>query len=398
MVPDRKKMYKPPWSLSDNQGGWVEVTDQCDLLCPGCYRKRLEGDRPLEDIQKDIIVCRNRTNCDTMVIAGGEPLIYPDIVEVVRFISQNKMKPLILSNGNNFTEELARELKSAGLKRIHFHIDSRQNREGWKGKDEKDLNELREQYANRLYKLKGIQCGFHIVISNENICQIPEIMEWYRANMHRVQHISFIALRGLPKPDGFHFIADGRILDDKLLQDFYSEDSKKEITTEDMYTLLHQHYPDYFPAAYINASAFQDINKYLIYVNIGAKGRFYGGLGAKSMELSQVFSHIFRGKYLSFGLQTAVGKKVFLLSLFDRQVRKAFSKYCKTCISNPQYFFRKIYIQSLILQQPIEFIDGKRNNCDPCINPMLHQDKLINPCQLDEYRTFGGILNTIATE
>lgn len=395
MALDRKKMYKLPWSITDNQGGWVEVTDRCDLICPGCYRKRMEGDRTLDAIKQDIIDCRDRTNCDAMVIAGGEPLIYPEIVEVVRFIAQNGMKPLMLSNGNNFTETLARDLKSAGLKRIHFHIDSRQNRAGWQGKNENDLNALRDKFADLVFSLKGVQCGFHIVVSNENLNQVPEIMRWYGDNMHRVQHLSLIALRGLPKPNGYNYIAGDKIIDHKLLEDFYSQDGEIEITTTDMYEILHRYFPDYSPAAYINGSAFPDTNKYLIFVNIGTGKKFYGCFGAKSMELSQVFSHLFRGKYMSFGLQANVGKKVFLLSLFDRQVGKAFSKFLKTCFVNPGYLFKKVYIQSLILQQPIEFIDGQRNNCDPCINPLIHQSKLINPCQLDEYRTFGGILSTI---
>jgi hypothetical protein len=113
------------------------------------------------------------------------------------------------------------------------------------------------------------------------------------------------------------------------------------------------------------------------------------------MEISQVFYHLFKGRYISFGLQPAVGRKVFLLSLFDRQVGKALRQYLKTGLANPVHFLRKVYIQSLILQQPIEFIDGERNRCDPCINPMMYKGKAINPCQLDEYRLFGDILNVI---
>ena len=99
METDRKKMYKPPWSTTDNQGGWVEVTDRCDLVCPGCYRKSLEGHRSLDDIKRDIKECQAITNCDAMVVAGGEPLLYPDIPEVIRFIDKCGMKSLVLSNG-----------------------------------------------------------------------------------------------------------------------------------------------------------------------------------------------------------------------------------------------------------------------------------------------------------
>ena len=50
----REKLYKFPWSKMDNPGGWVEVTDECDLFCPGCYRHKLEGHRSLEDVKNDM--------------------------------------------------------------------------------------------------------------------------------------------------------------------------------------------------------------------------------------------------------------------------------------------------------------------------------------------------------
>jgi len=96
---DRKKMYKLPWTKTDNPGGWVEVTDECDLFCPGCYRHKLEGHRSLKEVKEDILACQKMTNCDRMGIAGGEPLLYPDIVEVVDFISYHEMKPMLLTNG-----------------------------------------------------------------------------------------------------------------------------------------------------------------------------------------------------------------------------------------------------------------------------------------------------------
>lgn len=395
---DRKKMYKMPWSTTDNQGGWIEVTDHCDLSCPGCYRKKLEGNKSISTIKQEILQCQEITNCDAMVIAGGEPLLHPDIVEVVKFVADHGMKPLMLSNGTNFSEKLARELATAGLKRIHLHVDSRQNRAGWLVKNEMDLTELRDYYAALVSKLKTVQCGFHIVIHPGNFDHLPALMRWYGSRADRVHHLSLIAFRGLPKPVDYEYIAGDTMIDRKDLKNFFSDPREREISTDDMFELIHQHYPEYLPAAYINGTTLPETNKYLIFVNIGSSGICYGGFGAKSMELSQIFSHMFTGKYISFGLNPIVGKKVFLLSIFDKQVGKALSRYLKVCVSRPAHLFKKIYIQSLILQQPIEFINGKRNNCDPCINPLVYKDRAINPCQLDEFRTFGNILQTIRTK
>jgi len=106
MTIEREKLYRFPWSKTDNPGGWVEVTDMCDLFCPGCYRHRLEGHRPLEEVKNDIIACQRMTNCDRIAISGGEPLLYPNLIEVVEFISSQRMKPMLLTNGEKLTWEL----------------------------------------------------------------------------------------------------------------------------------------------------------------------------------------------------------------------------------------------------------------------------------------------------
>ena len=128
MEADRNTMYKLPWSTFDNQAGWIEVTDRCNITCPGCYRQRLEGDRPLEKIKTEILECKKLVNCDSVIIAGGEPLVYPCLFEVVQFIASLGLKPLLLTNGVLMTREIALELKKAGLKRVHFHVDARQGR------------------------------------------------------------------------------------------------------------------------------------------------------------------------------------------------------------------------------------------------------------------------------
>ena len=101
---NRDELYLLPWSKRDNPGGWVEVTDECDLFCPGCYRHHLEGHRPLAEVKKDILTVQKFTNCDRMAIAGGEPLLYPQLVEVIEFIARHNMKPLLLTNGMKLTK------------------------------------------------------------------------------------------------------------------------------------------------------------------------------------------------------------------------------------------------------------------------------------------------------
>jgi len=44
---------------------------------------------------------------------GGDPLVHPDIVEIVRLTAQNGLKPIINTNGLALNREFLLELKGA---------------------------------------------------------------------------------------------------------------------------------------------------------------------------------------------------------------------------------------------------------------------------------------------
>ena len=386
---NRDTLYRFPWTQTDCPGGWVEVTDACNFRCPGCYRHRLEGHRPLEEVKQDILLCKKLTNCDRMGIAGGEPLIYPHILEVVEFIKDNNMKPMLLTNGELLSPELGKELKKAGLAKFHFHVDSGMERPGWEGKNESEMNELRQYYADLVYDLGGVQCGYNVTILPSSAEYLPDIVRWCRENIHKVHHISLVGYRSVILSDKYEFRVNDKLVDLSILQHSVTNEEKTCLTTEIMHEIIEKNIQIWKPCAYINGSSCPETNKFLVTLNVGSKSGFYGLLGPKTVELTQMFFHLMKKRYFEFLWNPAAGKKLFLLILADRELRGAFWRYLKVAARNPLRLIDKIYIQSISLQQPNEIIEGKVNLCDSCMNMMVHEGKLINSCRLDEYRLFG---------
>ena len=391
----REKLYRLPWSKTDNPGGWIEVTDTCDLHCPGCYRHQIEGHRPADTVKKDIDVLIRLTNCDSIAITGGEPLGYPDLTEIVRYIASKKIKPMIFTNGLLLTPELAENLIKAGLSKIHFHIDSAQERPGWTGKTETELNALRQYYADMLWNTRKIQCGFHVTVFRSNLQYIPEIVRWCQENIARVHHISFLAYRAVAPDPVYQLVANGKIIDPEQFFGSKPEPEEINITTEEMYTYVLKANPNLRPSVYLNGTSVHETNKFLIIVNAATSRKHLGVLGPKTMEMAQVFYHLFNGRYFAFLENTRLGKKLFFMSLFDKEVKKTFANYLKGSLRNPIRFFDRVYTQSIHLQQPIEFLEGMINLCDDCVNMMVYDGRLINSCRLDEYRMFGGPINIV---
>jgi organic radical activating enzyme len=380
-----------PWSKTDNPGAWIEVTDVCNFNCPGCFRKNsLEGHKTLKDIKEDILFSLKSTNCSRICISGGEPMLHPNIVDVVRFIANQKLKPIMLSNGELLTPEYVLDLKKAGLYQFYLHVDSNQDRPGWTGKTESQMNVLRQYYADLLYKEK-VKCGFNITIRHSNLEDVKDIVGWYRSNISKISHLSLIAFRGIPQLDGYELYADGHLVNPEFFSNNMKNDDEIDISTLDIYNKLTQTFSFIFPCSYLHGTSKLDTYKFLIINNIGSRTKIYGEMGGKTIEIYQFLHHLLFRKYDA--TVPSAGKTVFLLSLFDKRIRKALANYLKTIVRNPLLLFEKIYVQSMVLQQPFEFIDREPNLCDGCVNLMSYKGKMINSCRLDEYRLAGGPLN-----
>ncbi len=395
MEPLRTGLYRFPWSQADNPGAWIEVTDRCNLVCRGCYRHKLAGDRPFEEITRAIDDSRAMTNCDSIMIAGGEPLLYPRITDVVRYIRDRGIKPALLTSGEGLSWELACELKNAGLAKIHFHVDSGQMRRGWIGKSELELNEIRQHFADLCWRLKGVQCGFNTTVYRSTLEQIPFIVKWAQANINKVQHYSLIAYRAIPLSDEYVYSVNGAVLDPARIPNSTSVSEEISITTEEMLRVLTPQFPGLHPGAYVNGSSAPHTHKYLVMVLAGSRREVYGCLGPKSLELVQSVYHLFKGRYCAFLHSQKTGRKVFALSLFDPVLRKALRKFLGSVGRNPIRFFESIYVQTLHLQQPYEILDGAVNLCEDCANKMVYEGRLISSCRLDEYRLLGGLLTPV---
>src|SRR5213596_137647 len=99
------------------------VTDQCNLDCAYCTE--YDNSRPhpsLDDLKKWI---RKIRELGTMRIAlvGGEPLVHPNIVELVRYCGELGFATSLTTNGFLLTRKLIAELEHAGLQVMQISVD-----------------------------------------------------------------------------------------------------------------------------------------------------------------------------------------------------------------------------------------------------------------------------------
>ena len=173
-------LYRLPWTLPDNGISWLEPTARCNLNCYGCYRKNIkDSHKSMEQVKHELDVFQSLRKTDCISIAGGEPLLYPNIVELVAEIKSRGLKPIINSNGIALTKELLHELKETGVFGFTFHIDSKQGHgrgPKWEGKNELELNELRLHYAEMLEAEGGIACSVNSTVYGDTLQYVPGLL------------------------------------------------------------------------------------------------------------------------------------------------------------------------------------------------------------------------------
>jgi MoaA/NifB/PqqE/SkfB family radical SAM enzyme len=396
---DKRDYYRLPWSMNDKPIAWIEVTDICNIHCEGCYRQYMTGHKKLEQLKEEVDFFMKWRNPDNFSIAGGEPLIHPQIIDLVAYIAGKGVKPVILSNGVALNPTLLRELKKAGLAGFTMHVDSHQNRPHWQNKSEQDHNVLRQQITDMVAAEGGLFLVFNSTVYPDTYHEIPEIVRWGQANLKKVQGLVFITYRTATTEDNIATDVHDQEVDLSKLS--YSRDSFHDrfITAPDVYQIIKENFPEYEPAGYLGGSIRHDSYKWLTGAMIGGSHQMYGSVGKRTMELAQTGHHLQKGRYLAYLTSGRIGRKIFWLSHLDKEIRQARGKRWRDVLRHPAHLLDNIYVQTIgIIQAPDILPDGRADMCDSCPDITYYDGKFVNSCRMDEYRLFGGFISVVAKE
>jgi radical SAM protein with 4Fe4S-binding SPASM domain len=154
-----------------------EVTSACNLRCPHCLNdsgKALEGDLDTKQALS-IIDELAKNQVFTVLISGGEPLLRPDILTLLRYLSSRKIRPEIATNGVELPEEIVIGLRNLPVYHAHVSIDgigAKHDRfRGRKGAFDASCKTIR-----RLQE-EGIAVSISTTVSAENIDDLDRIID-----------------------------------------------------------------------------------------------------------------------------------------------------------------------------------------------------------------------------
>src|SRR5208337_1043969 len=101
----------------------LEPTHRCNLACAGCDRIRLHDEMQSPDLSlEQCIDAVTESGAPVITVTGGEPLLYKDLIPLVREILRMKKQVYLCSNGL-LTESFIEEFDPNSRLTINFHLD-----------------------------------------------------------------------------------------------------------------------------------------------------------------------------------------------------------------------------------------------------------------------------------
>ena len=198
----------------------LEVTQRCNLDCSLCYLSDMAEavhDLPLIEIFRRIDVIADQFGEGTDVqISGGDPTLRKpaDLVAIVARIAGHGMRPSLFTNGIKASRDLLRQLASAGLSDVAFHVDLTQQRKSYES--EQALNQLRLDYIQRANGL-GLRILFNTTVFDGNVDEMPDLVRFFIKHADDVHLASFQLQADTGR--GVHRAGGSVVSQERMMQD-----------------------------------------------------------------------------------------------------------------------------------------------------------------------------------
>lgn len=165
----------------------LEISDICTMECMHCSGScKLTSKNMLSLVDvKRIIGDFTRMGGKILEISGGEPLMHPDLFEIVAYAKMNRLETVLYTSGMaldeyrrefSITAELAGKLRRSGLDKMIF------NMQGATAETHESITRKEGSFRNvvhgiRIVKLTGCWVGVHFVPMKLNYTELKDVIQ-----------------------------------------------------------------------------------------------------------------------------------------------------------------------------------------------------------------------------
>ncbi len=172
------------------------VTRRCNLHCQHCYASARSLPHPDElTAPEGLALIRELARCrvPALILSGGDPLLRPDLLELIRCAAEHGIHPALSTNGTLIDAAVARDLRAAGAGYVGVSIDGigrlHDRFRGLRGAWELALRGLRH------CRDAGLTVGLRFTLSRTTLLHLPavlDLMETEQVHRGYVSHLVYV--------------------------------------------------------------------------------------------------------------------------------------------------------------------------------------------------------------
>ena len=179
----------------------INLTKRCNLACEHCYmdaetlKHGGEGELTTHEVRGLLEEIAGRSTETMVVLTGGEPLMRPDLEELLAHGTKLGLSMVVGTNGVALSDKRVQSLKAAGAMGAGISLDSLDPQKhdafrGLPGAWEKTLNGI------EACKRHDLSFQIHFSVTESNADEIPAMIDFARASGARVLNVFFLICTG----------------------------------------------------------------------------------------------------------------------------------------------------------------------------------------------------------
>ncbi|MDP1852653.1 MAG: radical SAM protein [Candidatus Omnitrophota bacterium] len=156
---------------------YIQVTRICNQKCRFCSNPSFDKTISLKKA-KELIDYYVKIGCDGVILSGGEPTLYPDLIELIAYATNKNFPVRIITNGQKTADfKYINSLAEAGLNHINLSIYSDSaDIQGFLTENKDSLCNIKKTLNNA--KKLNLQVDVITVINKYNADHLSRITAW----------------------------------------------------------------------------------------------------------------------------------------------------------------------------------------------------------------------------
>jgi len=158
------------------------ITRACNLKCVHCYNDSGPG-KPFKEIStemaKEVLDDLARFGAPSVLFSGGEPLMRPDLFELIEYAVGKGLRTVISTNGTLITEEKAAIIKKRGVSYVGISLDGigpiNDAFRGVGGAFERAVKGIRN------CQRAGVRTGLRLTLTQRNVQDLEGLFDFFES-------------------------------------------------------------------------------------------------------------------------------------------------------------------------------------------------------------------------